>query len=169
MTSAADDAQAIVTEAIEWLRTHYADFRFYVERDLVWTLQTWIDRRLRESSSALRVYNDYPVLPGNRRSLSADLALVTPAREIALALEFKYEPDHAREDVLKSKLPVVFWGKEGVAKDVSRVREFVTCGRARAAWSYFVDEGRFFRHRPAHPGSEWVQWRDRTWVLACHA
>jgi hypothetical protein len=169
MTAAADDAQAIAADAIGWLRTHYADFRFYVERDLVWTLQTWIDRRLRESGSSLRVYNDYPVLPGKRRSLSADLALVTPAREIALALEFKYEPDHAREDVLKTKLPVVFWGIEGVAKDIARVRESVSSGRARAACSYFVDEGGSLRHRPAHPGSEWVQWGDRTWALVSRA
>jgi hypothetical protein len=47
----------------------------------------------------------------------------------------------------------VDWGNEGVAKGITRIPEFVELGGARTAFAVFVDKGRYFRHRPAHPGS----------------
>jgi hypothetical protein len=72
----------------------------------------------------------------------------------------EYEPSHHRPEfrALPRKLPVVFWGIEGVAKDVARIREFVEGGRAGMAFAVFVDEGRYFRHRPARPDAEWRDW-----------
>jgi hypothetical protein len=33
-------ASALFEEALDWLRKHYGHFEFWVERDLVWTVQT---------------------------------------------------------------------------------------------------------------------------------
>ena len=57
-----------------------------------------------------------------------------------------------------TRVPVVVWGAEGVAKDVGRIRAFVEEGAASVAFAVFIDEGRHFRHRAAHPGSRWVDW-----------
>ena len=43
-------------------------------------------------------------------------------------------------------------------KDVHRIHEFVDQGRTPVAYSIFLDEGGCFRHRPAHPGTEWQDW-----------
>jgi hypothetical protein len=80
---------------------------------------------------------------------------------VLVAAEFKYEPSHSRPEfhaLPTNKFPIVDWGNEGVAKDISRIREFVELGGARIAFAVFIDEGRYFRHRPAHPGSEWHDW-----------
>jgi hypothetical protein len=76
---------------------------------------------------------------------------------VLVAAEFKYEPSHDRSELraLPGKLPVASWRVEGVAKDVVRVREFVEAGKARTAYAVFIDERRYFRKRPAHPGSAW--------------
>lgn len=150
-------AHDLFDDAVEWLRLGYGEFVFFAERDLVWTLQTRMRREIDDRGLPLRVYNDYPVLLGTRRARSADLVLLD-GDEVALAVEMKYEPSHARTDILQGKLPVVFWGVEGVAKDIGRVREFVASGRVDRAISMFVDEGGAFRHRPPHPGSRWIDW-----------
>ena len=53
--------------------------------------------------------NDYAILPGSRRAICADIAILHDA-EVAIAVEFKFEPSHRREDIQKQKLPVVLWG-----------------------------------------------------------
>ena len=164
-----NEAEELADRAIDWLRDHYDEHRFFVERDLVWTLQLRLRDLLRQANSDLRVLNDFPMIPTSRRSLSADLALISPDDRVQLALEFKYEPSHRRTDILGSKFPVVFWGAEGVAKDVERVRLFVAQGRAVAARSYFIDEGGYFAHRPPHEGSSWVEWPRGRWVLVSRA
>ena len=140
---------------MSWLIENYDCFDFFVERDVVWTLQKWLTNIIREKHLPLRVFNDFPMLPGRRRSLSTDLAIVDQERRVLLAAELKYEPSHARTDILESKFPVVSWGKDGVGKDVERVREFVASDRTAIAYAYFIDEGGHFRHRPPHPGARW--------------
>jgi hypothetical protein len=114
------------------------------------------------SKSALpfEVFNDYPLLPGTRRARSADLVIRNAGQGALVAAEFKYEPSHRRAEfvALPGKLPVVFWGLDGVAKDVIRIREFVEAGVVRAGFAVFIDEGRYFRHRPPHPGTAWRDW-----------
>jgi hypothetical protein len=82
--------------------------------------------------------------------------------QVLVAAEFKYEPSHVRPEfhAQPGKLPVVFWGAEGVAKDVARIRQFVEAGTARSAFAMFTDEGRHFRFRARapHPGSTWLDW-----------
>jgi hypothetical protein len=129
-----------------------------VERDLVWTIQTRLRQVIRERSLPFGVLNDYPLLPGARRARSADLVIRDADQMVLVAAEFKYEPSHRRADLLPGKLPVVFWGSDGVAKDIQRIREFVEQGAARAAYAVFVDEGRYFRHREAHAGAAWRDW-----------
>lgn len=36
----AGGAAALLDETMGWLREHYAQFEFWTERDLVWTIQT---------------------------------------------------------------------------------------------------------------------------------
>ena len=38
-------AWTLFGEALDWLRDHYGQFEFWVERDLVWTVQTRLDVR----------------------------------------------------------------------------------------------------------------------------
>jgi hypothetical protein len=156
--------ERVFLESLDWLRTQYGSYRFFAERDLVWTLQEDLRGRLARAGLPSLVFNDFPMLKGNRRALSADIALVDPHGHVALAAEFKYEPDHRRggphAEIWPTKLQpsVVFWDTEGVLKDVQRIREFVDQGRTPVAYSIFVDEGGHFRHRSPHPGTEWQDW-----------
>jgi hypothetical protein len=53
---------------------------------------------------------------------------------------------------------VVFWGSDGVAKDVERIQEFVSKEKARVAYAVFIDEDGYFSHRSPHLGSKWIHW-----------
>ena len=68
-------ASALVEEAVDWLREHYGEFEFWVERDLVWTVQTHLRQVIGERGLPYLVLNDYPMLAGSRRSVSADLVV----------------------------------------------------------------------------------------------
>ena len=154
--------------AMEWLREHYGEYRFFAERDVVWTVQMRIAAQIQNAGLAYRVFNDHTLSKGTR----ADL-VVLDGGSVAVAAEFKYEPSHARStgeggDIWYTKLfpSVVLWTGEGsVAKDVQRVRQYVDEGKANAAYSVFIDEGGAFSHRDPHPGSEWQDWGDGRWVL----
>lgn len=153
-------ASALIEEALGWLREHYGAFEFMVERDLVWTLQTYLRGVVAERGLPYLVLSDYPMLSGSRRSVFADLVIREKLTGAIVAAEFRYEPEHRRTEFLAmpDKLPVAAWGAEGVAKDISRSRSFVEQGAATAAFAVLIDEGRYFRHRPPHPGSQWVDW-----------
>jgi hypothetical protein len=151
-------AVGLFEEVIAWLQDHYSEFEFWVERDLVWTVQSHLGQVIKERGLPYSVINDYPMLPGIGRARSADLVIRNADKAVLVAVEFKYEPAHGRADLLPAKLPVVFWGNHGVAKDIERIREFVEQGAARVAFAVFIDEGGYFRHRPAHPGAEWRDW-----------
>lgn len=165
----AEHADRVLLSALDWLQENYRTFTFFAERDIVWTLQLKVRGLLKKAGLGIQVFNDYGVLPGNRRSLSADLAFIDGQGSVAVAAEFKYEPAHSRADIPSSKFPVVFWGNDGVGKDVSRVREFVEKGAATIAHSFFIDEGGAFRHRSPHAGSRWLDWGGNVWVLRADA
>lgn len=152
------EATELFESAMAWLQQNYAGFRFFVERDVVWTVQTRVIELIETHILPYRVFNDYPILSGNRRSICVDLAILDCTDSVELAAEFKFEPDHRRSDVWPTKFPVVFWGHDGVGKDVERIQTFVSCGAARAAYSVFIDEGGAFRHRIPHGGSRWIDW-----------
>lgn len=148
----------IFEESLDWLRTNYSAYKFFVERDVVWTLQNHLRNEIERNGVGLKVFNDYGILPGDRRKFSADLALIGIDNKIEVAAEFKYEPSHTRHDIPREKLPVVGWGDEGVAKDIKRIEEFVGSGLVKKAYAILIDEGRYFRPRVAHPNSQWVDW-----------
>lgn len=154
------EATALFENAIAWLRENYAAFQFFVERDVVWTLQKHLISQIKEQSLPYRVFNDYPILPGRRRSLCADLAILNMDGSAEVAAEFKYEPSHKRSDIWPTKFgpSVVFWGSDGVGKDVERIKAFVDQGKTKVAYSVFLDENGFFSHRSPHPGSQWIHW-----------
>ena len=153
---------------MDWLREHYGEYRFFAERDVVWTVQKHILAVIEEAQLPYRVFNDLTISKGIR----ADLAILD-AGSIEVAVEFKYEPSHSRSterggDIWPTKLDpsVVFWtGAGSVAKDVQRTREYVEQGKAKAAYSLFIDEGGEFRRRNPHPGSEWRDWGEGRWAL----
>ena len=147
---------ALIEEAVDWLREHYGEFEFWVERDLVWTVQTHLRQVIGERGLPYLVLNDYPMLAGSRRSLSADLVVRDRRTGAMVAAEFRYEPAHRRTEfmAMPGKLPVVVWGAEGVAKDVGRIRAFVEEGAASVAFAVFIDEGRHYRHRLRAPGQQ---------------
>lgn len=148
--------------AISWLRENYGGFRFFVERDIVWTIQTHIIGLIGKQNLAYRIFHNFPVLPGKR----PDLAILAPDNSIEVAAEFKYEPSHDRKftDVWPTKLPVVFW-EAGVGKDMERIEEFVSRGKVKVAYLVFIDEGGDFRWREPFTNSEWIDWSSGVSVL----
>ncbi len=155
-----NEASQIFEEAIRSLRDTYDDIPHFVERDIIYTVQLCLWKMVRQRGLDWSIFNDYPMLPGARRSLSADLAIRSGAGHLLLAAEFKYEPAHHRSDLLSHKFPVIGWGD--ALKDISRIREFVAAGKVPVAYAVLVDEGRFFRARAPHAGSEWIDWTART-------
>jgi len=145
---------------VEWLRENYSSFRFFAERDVVWTVQKRVLELVEQKGIPYKVFNDYPILPGKgRRSRSVDLAIINQDQIIEVAVEFKYEPSRKRQDICSHKLPVVFWtGEYGVGKDVERIREFISAGKAEMAYSVFIDEGGRYRKRTPYPQSRWIDW-----------
>lgn len=162
-------AVELFENTLDWLQENYFNYRFFCERDIVWTLQTHLQQKIDQSKLPYQVFNDFPMLPGENRHLSADLVILTPAYGVQVAAEFKYEPFHERNDIQKQKLPVVFWGNDGVGKDIRRIHEFVEKGKARVAYSIFIDEGGYFRKRPPHGQSIWKEWGKGIWVLESQA
>ena len=58
----------------------------------MWTVQCFLIEMLRDCGLPYRVFNDYPILPGSRRSISCDLAIVRPDDTVGFAItEFTYD------------------------------------------------------------------------------
>lgn len=154
--------------AVAWLKDHYGQFQFFVERDVVWILQNYLVSQIKEYNLPFRVFNDYPILPGKRRSLCVDLAILNTDCLVEVAAEFKYEPSHKRANIWPTKLKpsVVFWGDDGMDKDVKRVQDYVDRGKAKIAYAVFIDEGGYFRSKLPHPGSQWIDWNTK--VISPH-
>src|SRR5690242_16270653 len=95
------EATELFENAIGWLQQNYANFQFFVERDVVWTIQMYLIKQIKERDLPYKVFNDFPILPGSRRSLSADIAILNSNENdlVEVAAEFKYEPSHRRSDV----------------------------------------------------------------------
>lgn len=145
--------ETLLEQALGWFLASYGERPYFVERDVVWTIQTWLVRRVGELELTWQVRNDYAPLPGPRRAPGADIGIAVDGAA-ALLVEFKYEPSHRRTDIAQEKLPVISW--QDVEKDAARVQRFVDAGRAPVALAVLIDEGGFFRTRPALPGGHWL-------------
>ena len=158
-------AEKVFEQALEWFRSNYGNYDFFVERDAVWVIQQKLREIIAKNLLPFEVYNDFPIVKALRRSLTTDLTILNRQNEVEIAIEFKYEPDHQRgaginRNIWPCKLSpsVVFWGKEGVKKDVERARQYVDQKKAKIAVTIFVDEGRLFRHKKPHQNTKWVDW-----------
>ena len=140
---------------IDWLRENYHDYRFYAERDIVWTVQTQLNKKIEELNLPYQVFNDYRM----KSRAWVDLAILNGGR-VEVAAEFKYEPSPARSttnggDIAKSKLPVVIWSE--AEKDIRRVQDFVQNGQTNVGYSVLIDEGSRHSWRYADV-AEWQKW-----------
>jgi hypothetical protein len=71
--------EKLFLDALGQLAAEYGSTTLYVERDLVHTVQSHLNEAAKQSTVLdLRVYNDYPMIPGTHRHLSTDLAILTP-------------------------------------------------------------------------------------------
>lgn len=148
---------ALFEDAIGWLNQHYAEFHFFLERDVVWTIQKHLLEAIDAHRLPYRVNYNHDLL-GSKQHW-ADLTIINSNCSVEVAIEVKYEPSHQREDISHTKLPVVEW--PSVCRDVSRVQRYVNEGKAISAYSFFLDEGRFFGGKanyPAPPSAEWRDW-----------
>ncbi len=138
--------------ALHWVLETWWQHRFFVQRDVVWTIQKRLIDEPAAQSLSYRVHHNYKMPDGTL----AALALVGRRGHVALALKVKYEPDHDRTDnFLLGKLTpsVVTW--TDVAQDVERVNGWVAQGYAQEALALLFDEGWHFRQQILHPGSRW--------------
>lgn len=168
MTSA---PRELFLETIDWLKESYSQHSFFMERDVVWTVQKrLIDEALRRNLP-YRVFHEFGIM----KKTKSDLVILGDRGVIEVAAEFKYESSRRRlcQDIWDTggKFPVVDWGKDGVGRDVERVKRYVESGRhlsspepARIAFSLFIDEGGHFRNRPPYNGGRWERWGGKVHV-----
>ena len=151
-------ARQLFLDVLDWLRETYSDHKFFTERDVVWTVQKRLLKEASRRNLLFRVFHGYRMTSGNARSAPADLVLLGTDDRAELAIEFKYEPDHARANTEfpPTKFPVVEWNY--VIEDTERVQQFRRKGFARNVCALFIDEGRHFRRRKAPRGSRWEEW-----------
>ncbi|MCL6597619.1 MAG: hypothetical protein K6T81_02620 [Alicyclobacillus macrosporangiidus] len=152
-------ADELFLSAMEWLKDNYEEFVFFVERDIVWTLQTYIMKIIEKLELPFVLYNDHQLIPGKR----ADLAILDDEGVVTIAVEFKYEPSHKRTDITPGKFPVVMWSE--VEKDVLRVKEFVLCEKAKRAYAILIDEGGHFEKKQPPQGAQWIKWGNGVSIL----
>ena len=152
-----DACDGVVDMVLERLRHSYGSYTFFTERDLVWTLQGWFREELLHRDLPHRVFSDFPMLPGSRRALSADLALVLDGKA-DVVFELKYEPSHNRKrvDIWENKFPVVNW--KDVVNDTVRIEQFVKAEKCRKAYAMLIDEGQYFRKRTISGNGRWEDW-----------
>jgi hypothetical protein len=103
----------------------------------------------------MTVFNDFGILPGPRRSFSADLAILD-REKVLLAAEFKFEPSSKRVDIKANKLPVIGWSD--YLKDVERIQRFVEMGMTPVAWAVCVDEGARYVGKPRGSFTQVENW-----------
>ena len=156
-------ATELFESAMDWLRAHYGEHRFFQLRDVESAVEERISACIKNEGLPYRVCKNYS-LPNRRR---ANLVILN-GDSVAVAVELQYEPSHSRLDEFQlSQFPVVFWTDPSgsVAKDAERVRQYVAEGHADAAYSVFIDEGGHYRRREPFPGVEWRDWGEGRWVL----
>jgi hypothetical protein len=153
-----NNANKIFLESMDWLKENYSVFRFITERDIVWTLQKKISDIINREHLTLKVFNDYPMIKAHRRSLSADLVVLNELSEVEVAVEFKYEPSHKRNEYTEGKFPVT--DRKGILNDITRIKEFTDSGKAKIGHAIFVDEGSHFYKKivPIENQGEWFKW-----------
>lgn len=167
-------ATELFEQSLECLREQYIDFRFFTERDIVWTVQTRLIELVKEHQLPYEIFHEHTL------SLGKHIDLVVLNNDVVeIAAVFHYEPDHTRRDIRPAKFPVNFWSD--VVKDIQRIQELVDNGQVRAAYLACIDEGNYFHkvhtrsedvwapsfveEQSLRLHSEWQHWEQNTWVL----
>lgn len=150
-----DDMARRIDASLEWLSEHYWDQPFWMERDVVWTLQKRLKDDPEAAGGPVQVVHNFRTAFGH-----VDLAVLLDDMPRVL-IECKYEPARQRPDFVSGRLgqAVVFWDRDGVLEDIRRVTRAVASGDAPVAYAVFFDEGGRFRHRASPPISTWLDWR----------
>lgn len=159
----------LLEQALAWLKDNYKSFRFFAERDIVWTLQTHIFREAEIQKLPFKIYDNHKLAGGKQ----VDLAVLNMDNSADTVIEIKYEPDHHRAglDISAGKLnpSKVFWNSRrygGVEPDIDRVRKFVAQGVTKTGFCIFIDEGSHFSWRSSPEGSMWVDWGESPYSKA---
>ncbi|HJT56955.1 MAG TPA: hypothetical protein VJ761_10700 [Ktedonobacteraceae bacterium] len=150
------ESAALFEDAIEWLRENYAQFQFFMERDVVWTLHLYLIRQLEKQGLSYRIFHGFTIPFDDGGIKNVDLVLLNGDDTIELAAEFKYEPSHQRKDLRRTKFPVVLW--PDLLKDIDAVKKIVAQKKAKIAYSALIDEGGHFINQSLPPGPIWKSW-----------
>jgi hypothetical protein len=151
------EPEQILLDSLEWLRVTYREHRFFKERDVEAALQRRMTDIFEERRSDWRVFENHRV-PGKR----LDLAIVDRRRpaDVALGVEVKYEPDHARagHDMRgdTDKFPVCL--AEEIAKDAREIERCVANGVMAIGYALLIDEAGYWRSRRTPPPGHCQLW-----------
>lgn len=155
--SAHEEAARLYEDAINWLQRNYSSYRFFAERDIVWTLQLHLLREIERQHLHLKVFDNHK-MPNKTQ---VDLAILEQsAGSVLFVAELKYEPDHARADISSGKLSPskVFWDSEmnhGVVQDINRIETLIDRGFSEVGYVTFIDEGGHHACHEEPKGSIW--------------
>lgn len=150
-TEGSKHGRQLFLDILEWLPRTYSSHRFFLQRDVAWTVQKRLLDRICPWAPRYRVIHNFKV-PGDAGK-QVDLALLGPNGTIELALKFRFEP---RQHLAPGKCPVVEW--PNVVGDIERVQRLATKQHVRNACSLFIDESGDFKKKPTPPGSRWEEW-----------
>lgn len=123
---------------------------FYTERDFIWTCHKEILKNISPNNDAhYHIHYEYPISGKNEeteKTYYVDLAIVPKQKtEPLLIIEFKYEPAHTREEISRSKLPVVTLN--GIKKDLNKIVAIKKLN-PEINWIFiFLDEGNHFEDK----------------------
>ena len=147
-----DHPRQLFLDVLDWLRTTYASHRFFLQRDVAWTVQKRLLDRIGPGVPEYRVIHNRKVPKG--KGPQFDLAVVSPNGTVEFVLKLKFEPAHKLEP---GKNPVVEWTT--VVGDVQTVQRAAEERHTRHAYSLFIDEGVYYRaKREPPPNSRWEEW-----------
>jgi len=157
MSAQTETSARLFEEAVMWLKANYRYFRFFTERDIVWTLQLHLLEEIERQRLPLRVFDNHK-MPNKRQ---VDLALLDRGTgSVHVAVELKYEPDHARTDISAGKLSPskAFWDSNrnrGVVQDIDRIVNLIKSGHSKVGYVIFIDEGGHHSWREPPNDSIW--------------
>jgi len=159
ITEMIQNSMQLFENALTYLKDNYKSYHFFVERDIVWTLQLYMIKEVETQQLPFKIYDNHKFVKGKQ----ADLVILNKDQSIDTLVEMKYEPDHMRAnvDIFAGKFPRVYWNSKrdgGVEPDIVQVRSFVEQGFASLGFSIFIDEGSHFFRKTAPEGSMWVNW-----------
>ena len=154
--SSYEESARLYENTINWLQQNYSSYRFFTERDIVWTLQLHLLQEIERRHIHLHVFDNYRM--PNR--VLVDLALTEKNTDSVLVVaEIKYEPDHSRVDISRGKLSPskVFWDSQGsgVIQDINRIETLIDRGFSGVGYVTFIDEGGHHSWRQEPQGSIW--------------